>query len=80
MSRVHAELTVLYDLSGISTPKGYGMEQALQEMKDMMAACDPFERVEQFIESYPRLDEEERSVLWLIAWLDGEPPFGPGRA
>jgi len=56
------------------------MEQALQEMKMMMAACDPFEHVEEFIQSCAGLNEEEQSVLWLIAWLDGEPPFGPGRA
>lgn len=55
------------------------MEQALHEMKRMMAARDPFEHVEDFIESCVRLHEEERSVLWLIAWLDREPPFGPGR-
>jgi hypothetical protein len=56
------------------------MEQALQELKMMMAACDPFEHVEEFIEGCHGLSEEERSVLWLIAWLDGEPPFAGSRA
>ena len=56
------------------------MEQAREDMERMMAAFDPFERVEQFIEGCDRLSEEERSVLWLIAWLDGERPFGSGRA
>jgi hypothetical protein len=58
------------------------MEQALQEIKRMMAACHPFERVEAFIERCPRLDEEERSVLWLIAWMGREPSViaaHPGR-
>ena len=49
------------------------MQQALQEIKRMMAACHPFERVEAFSESCVRLDEEERSVLWLFAWLGREP-------
>lgn len=56
------------------------MEQALRDVKRMKAARDPFEHVEEFIERCDRLSEEERSVLWLIAWLEGEPPFGPGRA
>lgn len=49
------------------------MQQALQEMKRMMAACDSFDRIEEFIESCARLNEEERSVLWLIAWMGREP-------
>ena len=49
------------------------MEHVLQEIKRMMAACHPFERIEAFIESCSRLDEEERSVLWLIAWMGREP-------
>ena len=49
------------------------MEHVLQEIKRMMAACHPFERIEAFIESCSRLDEEERSVLWLIAWTGGAP-------
>ena len=43
----------------------------------MMAACHPFERVEAFIDSCVRLDEEERSVLWLFAWLVESPLLSP---
>ena len=49
------------------------MQQALKEVRRMMVRCHPFERIEAFIESCVRLDEEERSVLWLIPWVGREP-------
>lgn len=55
------------------------MQQALQEIKRMMAVSDPFEHIEEFIESCPRLDEEERSVLWLVAWMGREPSVVPAQ-
>lgn len=46
---------------------------AFRCVQGMMRSGTPFERVEQFIESQPGLDGEERAVLWLLGWAGGEP-------
>jgi hypothetical protein len=47
------------------------LNEALKMVRDMTGVDDALEPVEHFIESLP-LDEEERSVLWLYAWVGGQ--------
>ena len=49
------------------------MEHTLQQVRRMMAIGRSFEHIEAFIESRVYLDDEERAVLWLIAWSGGQP-------
>ncbi len=50
------------------------MEQALQRIRRMAAKGRRFEQIEVFIENCTRLNEEERAVLWLIAWMRKQHP------
>lgn len=45
----------------------------IEEVRRQLAREVPFERIEAFIEEQRQLDEEERAVAWLYAWVGADP-------
>jgi hypothetical protein len=48
------------------------LEAAQGKIEAMVFRGAPLVEIEVFIESIPKLDAEERSALWLLAWVERE--------
>lgn len=56
-----------------STKRDTVFRRAFGCVRGMTVSDTPFERIEAFIETCEGLDQEERAVLWLLAWMGGKP-------
>lgn len=47
--------------------------EAMRRVREYYAREVPWERIEALVEDDTALDEEERAVVWLFAWMGGDP-------
>lgn len=50
-----------------------GTMDHMHAVRNRVARGVPLERIEAYIDNLPGLDENERAVLWLYAWVECEP-------